>query len=181
MIAFFRNRPETQAPAFVFAVGLATVLAAWSFQLIGGYIPCKLCLEQRIPYYLGVPLSFAALGAALTGAPERTARMLLAAAGLVFLFGAYLGIYHAGVEWGWWLGPADCGAGGAGEAVSTTDLLAQLENIRVVSCTEASWRLFGLSFAGWNAVISLVLAAVSVYGAFRGVGKELARMREGGR
>lgn len=181
MIDYFRKRPDVAIAAFVFALSLATILGAWGFQLIGGYIPCKLCLEQRIPYYLGVPVSFAALGAAVAGAPQRASRMLLVIAALVFFFGIYLGTYHAGVEWGWWPGPPDCSPGGAGESVSTNDLLAQLDNIRVVSCTEASWRFLGLSFAGWNAVVSLVLVVAALSGAFRGMGKNLAQMSEAGR
>jgi disulfide bond formation protein DsbB len=181
MIAFFRKRPEAVFPAFVFALGLAAILIAWGFQLIGGYIPCALCLQQRIPSYLGVPLAFAALGAALAGAPPRASRMLLAIAALIFALGIYLGIYHSGVEWGWWLGPADCSPGGATPTGSTADLLAQLDNIRVVSCTEASLRVLGLSFAGWNTVVSLVLVVAGFFGAFRGLRGDLTRIGEAGR
>ena len=78
--------------------------------IIGGYIPCKLCLEQRMPYYVGAPLM--ALAAAVVGMAGGRAwlRGLLAAGGLLMAYGLYLGVYHAGVEWGWWPGPTDCGA-----------------------------------------------------------------------
>ena len=89
--------------------------------------------------------------------------------------GAYLGIYHAGAEWGWWLGPADCG-GNAPAVADVDDLLGQLDNIRVVSCTAASWRLLGLSFAGWNAVVSIFLVAVAMWGAFRPLAEEPAEV-----
>jgi len=173
MIAYVRTHPETQAPAFVLALGLAAILAAWGFQLIGGYVPCKLCLEQRIPYYVGLPVVLVALGAALAGLPIRMISLLMAVAALVFALGAGLGVYHAGIEWGWWAGPADCGVGGGGPTGSVDDLLGQLEGIRIVSCAEASWRFpptsWGLSFAGWNAAISATLAAVALFGAFRGL------------
>ncbi|MEX0853671.1 MAG: disulfide bond formation protein B [Bauldia sp.] len=159
---------DARIPAFVFALGLAAILSAWGFQLIGGYVPCKLCLEQRIPYYVGLPIALAALGAALAGAPARTSRLLLAIAGLVFCVSVYLATYHAGIEWGWWAGPADCGAGGAGATLTTDDLANQLKGIRVVSCSQASFRFLGLSFAGWNAVVSVVLVAGSFYGVLRG-------------
>ena len=158
-------------PAFVFVLGLATILGAWGFQLIGGYMPCKLCLEERIPYYVGVPLAFVALAAALSAAaPPWIRRLALGLAAIIFIYGAYLGTYHAGAEWGWWPGPSDCGAGGAAPATNSADLLKQLNGIRIVSCTEASWRFptgWGLSFAGWNAVVSLVLAAFAAIGAIR--------------
>ena len=95
-------------------------------------------------------------------------RMLLIVAALIFAFNVYLAVYHAGAEWAWWAGPSDCGGGVAGPT-SAGDLLNALEGIRVVSCTEASWRFLGLSFAGWNAVISLILAAAALWGAFRPV------------
>jgi len=160
------RRPALPA-AFVFVLGFATILGAWGFQLIGGYVPCKLCLEERIPYYVGVPLAFVALAAALSAAPPWIRRLALGLAAVIFIYGAYLGTYHAGAEWAWWPGPTDCGAGGAAPATNSADLLKQLNGIRIVSCTEASWRLLGLSFAGWNAVVSVVLAAVAGFGAAR--------------
>lgn len=155
--------------AFVFIVGLATVLGAWAFQIFGGYVPCALCLQQRLPYYVGLPVALVALVSAVAGGPAWLTRGALAVAGLVFVWGAYLGVYHAGVEYGWWLGPADCGAP-SGPVSSADDLLGALDHIRVVSCTEASWRfpdVWGPSFAGWNALISVVLAVVALGGAAR--------------
>ena len=160
------------APAFVFLLGLATIGGAWAFQIFGGYVPCKLCLEERLPYYVGVPLAFVALTTALARGPAWLWRLALALAGVVFLYGLTLGAYHAGAEWSWWPGPSDCGSTGGLTPGSTGDLLNQLKGIRIVSCTTASWRFppaaWGLSFAGWNAVISLVLAAVALAGAARG-------------
>ncbi|MEJ0013924.1 MAG: disulfide bond formation protein B [Bauldia sp.] len=154
--------------AFVFIIGLATILGAWGFQIVGGYVPCKLCLEERWPYYIGVPLALVALVAQRMGAPAWVPRVLLGLAAIVFAYGAWLGTYHAGAEWAWWPGPTDCGGGSAG--ASGTDLLNQLKNIHVVSCTDASFRFpgnWGLSFAGWNAVVSAVLVVVAAIGAGR--------------
>jgi disulfide bond formation protein DsbB len=159
-------RREWLPPLAVLVLGLATILGAWGFQLIGGYVPCKLCLEQRVPYYIGLPFALVALLAALAGAKPTVVRLLLIIAGLIFAFDIYLGAYQAGAEWKLWAGPTDCG-GGAGGTQSTQDLLNQLKNIHVVSCTEASWRFLFLSFAGWNAAISLVLVATAMWGAFR--------------
>lgn len=158
-------------PAFIFVVGLATVLGAWGFQLIGHYVPCKLCLEERWPYYIGVPIALITFFVSLPSAtaPAWLRRLLLVVIALVFAYGAWLGTYHAGSEWGWWPGPTDCGGGAAG--ASGQDLLKQIQNIRVVSCTDAAFRFppvnWGLSFAGWNAVISAVLAIVAAWGAAR--------------
>jgi disulfide bond formation protein DsbB len=143
------------------AGGLATIATAWGFQLIGGYVPCALCLEQRIPYYAGLPL--AALAALLLwqDAAAFTRNLLLLAVAAVFAYGAGLGIYQSGAEWGFWPGPVDCG-GGSTAPVSAANMLNALRETRVVSCTEASWRMFGLSFAGWNAVASSGLALLAL-------------------
>lgn len=155
----FRPEPApVRAAGLAFAIGLATILAAWGFQLIGGYVPCKLCLQERIPYYAGLPLLLVAIWAA--GRTPRLARGFSALAGIAFLVGAGIGVYHAGAEWGWWLGPSDCG-GGVAVTNNAADLLKQIQGTKVISCTEASWRLFGLSFAGWNAVVSFVVALLA--------------------
>lgn len=152
------------AALVVTVAGVATIGAALVFQYGLGYLPCALCLLQRWPYYVAVPLGLAAVALA----PRPLAgRALLAALGLVFVVSTGLGAYHAGVEWGWWLGPSDCGGATAPAAASMDQFLAQLETTRVVSCTEAAWRFLGLSMAGWNAAVSAALAGLSVAAAAR--------------
>lgn len=150
------------AATVVAAVALAAILSALAFEHLGGYAPCPLCLQERYAYYGGIPLAFAALLAARQGAP-RSARLLLALAGAGFLINAGLGFYHAGVEWRFWPGPASCGTLQA-IATQAGGLAQALNETRVIACDQAPWRLAGLSFAGWNAVISAGLAAVAVLG-----------------
>ncbi len=133
---------------------------AWWFQLVVGLEPCKLCLQQRWPHYAALLAGIVSLGAAMA-LPAMKPRVL--AAGLVvlamlFLVSAVMGAYHAGVEWQWWPGPADCAAAPGLRAASTADFLAQLQGVRVVNCAEAPWRWLGLSLAGYNAIASLGLA-----------------------
>ena len=167
MIDFLRRHGDALMPAAVFAIGLAAILGAWGFQVIGGYVPCKLCLEQRIPYYVGLPVALAALAGASAGMSPRIVGVLMAVTAVIFAVGAYLAVYHAGVEWRWWEGPPDCAATGA-TVNSTQDLLNQLRGIRIVSCVDAPFRFLGLSFAGWNAVVSAMLVVGATYGALRG-------------
>lgn len=155
------------AAAFVFIVGLATILAAWGFQIAGGYIPCALCLQQRWPYYIGLPLVLVSLLSSWINGPAWLTRGALALGGIVFLYGAYLGLFHAGVEWALWEGPSDCAAT---PASSTGNILEQIEGIQIVPCDQATWRFpaeWGLSFAGWNAVISVVLGLTALVAAAR--------------
>lgn len=163
-----RIRRDLRAPAIVTVFATATIAAAWAFELIGGFVPCALCLKERIPYYVGIPIAVAALFFAYRDAPIWLNRILLIAIAVVFAYGAGLGIYHAGAEWSFWPGPVDCAPGSAHPTTSATDLLSQLESIRIVSCSEASWRFpanWGLSFAGWNAAASLFFVAVAAWGA----------------
>ena len=149
------------ATLLAFVGGLAAILTAWGFQILGGYAPCKLCLEQRVPYYIGLPLALLALVLLWKGHMRSLAMLLLLAVAAVFVYGAGLGVYQSGAEWGFWPGPVDCG-GGAAIPSSAAGMLNALKSTRVVSCTEASWRLLGLSFAGWNAVASAAVALLAL-------------------
>lgn len=150
------------ASAAIAIIAAATIAGAWFFQLVLDIRPCPLCLEQRYAYYLAIPL--AALVA--FGASRDMPRGLLGA-GLVilvlaFLANAGLGTYHAGVEWGLWQGPTDCTGpitdlGGGG-------LLDNLNKVKVIRCDAVQWKFLGLSLAGYNALISLALAALAAWG-----------------
>ncbi|MEJ1159872.1 disulfide bond formation protein B [Prosthecomicrobium sp. N25] len=159
-------RPQTTAAALILLGGLAAILAAWGYELIGGYVPCKLCLEQRDPYYLGLPVALLALLSDRLGGPAWLTRGALAAVALIFAYGAALGIYQAGSQWGFWAGPTDCGATrGATIPGAATDLLGSLNKVKIASCTEVDWRMLGLSFAGWNAVVSAGIVVLALAGA----------------
>jgi len=159
-----REQLAKSATGLLLLGGLAVIAAAWGFQLIGGYVPCKLCLEQRVPYYAGLPIAAVALFLILRGRAA-LAMLALLAVTAIFAYGAGLGIYQAGAEWQFWAGPNDCG-GGSAAPDSAANMLQALQTTRVVSCTEASWRMFGLSFAGWNAVASAGLASLALVAAF---------------
>jgi disulfide bond formation protein DsbB len=147
--------------ALAVALGAAaTVGGALIFEHAFGYVPCKLCLIQRNPYYIAIPLG---LVAALL--PPRWVRAGLWLLALVFVVSAGLGAYHSGVEWGFFAGPSDCGGGSGAGTGNVGDFLNQLQSTRVVSCTEAAWRFLGLSLAGWNVLISLALAAFAAMAA----------------
>ena len=143
---------------------IATVLG---FEHIGGYTPCKLCLGQREPYYLAIPVTGLALISALAKGPACLTRGALAIGGLLMIYAMVLGIHHAGVEWAFWEGPTDCGGGGVVE--NAGDLLNSLSTVKPPSCNEAAGRFLGLSFAGWNVVVSAFLAMIAYRGATRQV------------
>lgn len=158
-------QPVALASAVVFAVALATILAALAFEHLGGYAPCPLCLQQRYAYYFAVPA--AALGFFFAqGRTTSVARTLLILVAVAFVVNAGLGVYHAGVEWKWWPGPDTCAVVGAAD-LGALSVAEQLANAQVIRCDEAAWRFLGLSFAGWNVVASAFLAGVAAWGAAR--------------
>jgi len=157
-------RPRRVALLILLAAA-ATIGGALVFEHGLGLRPCKLCLQQRLPYYVAMPV---ALGLAALPLPRPLLRAGLLLLGLVFLVSAGLGAYHAGVEWGWFAGPSDCGGAAGAAPGAVGDFLRDLDRTRVVSCTDAAWRLLGLSLAGWNALISLALSGLAFAGAGAG-------------
>ena len=119
-----------QILALAGSVGL--LLGALAFEYIGGMAPCALCIWQRWPHVV-----------ALLGAGALALSMpifaLIGAAGAA-TSGA-IGVYHTGVERGWWAGPESCSAGGDLSGLSAEELLAQIMAAPVVRCDEVPWEM----------------------------------------
>jgi disulfide bond formation protein DsbB len=136
---------------------LALLLGALAFQYIGGLAPCQLCLWQRWPHAAAV-----VIGALALAMPGRVLPLLGALAALT---SAGIGLFHTGVERGWWEGLASCSAGSI-SGLDVNDLLdPTVEIAAVVRCDEVAWQLLGLSMASWNALASLALAVLWIVAA----------------
>ena len=128
------------------------LLSALFYQWLG-YIPCELCILQRWPHLAAVIIA-----ALIAFRDVHLLRWLgVLAAGLATAFA----IFHAGVELGWWQGPAAC-TGGLGNigAMSAQDLMARLQTAPVVRCDQPQWYFLGLTMAGWNAICSAILTGM---------------------
>jgi disulfide bond formation protein DsbB len=119
-------------------------------QYAGGLYPCEMCYWQRWPHGAAILLAIIALISPLRA--TRTRLIVLLAAFLIAISGA-IGVFHAGVEYGWWEGITTCTTNGAG---SLEDIL----KVPLVRCDQVQWSLFGVSLAGFNAILSLGGAAV---------------------
>jgi disulfide bond formation protein DsbB len=148
--------------SLLFTGAAGTVLTAHAFETLGGYLPCHLCLIERYAYYFAVLASIAAFFAA-RAEKDDLARIIFLLIALAFLANAALGFYHSGVEWKWWPGPTEC-SGGSTIQWGEGGLAGSLETNKVVACDETAWRFLRLSFAGWSAVLSLLLAGLAGYG-----------------
>lgn len=165
-LTYARAQPATAAAAAVAVIGLAAIVGAYFFQYALGLPPCPLCLEQRVAYYIAIPLAAMIMLGASVGASRKVLMLALLAIAAAMLWNAGLGTYHAGIEWRWWQGPRDCS--GAIPDFSGGNLLEQMQQTRVIRCDEAAWRFLGLSLAGYNVLISLALAAIALWGAVAG-------------
>jgi disulfide bond formation protein DsbB len=128
----------------------ALLAGAWGFQLIGGLVPCEMCHWQRWPHYAAVVIALLAFVV-----PGRTSkRGLVWLAALAIAISGAIGIYHAGVEYGWWQGATECTSslpvGG-----SSADMLNAIMNAPIVRCDQPQWTWHGISLAGFNAILSL--------------------------
>lgn len=146
-------------PWFALGASLAMLAAAHAFQQFGGLAPCMLCLKQRDVYWGAAALAVAAL-VFVRGkpGPARIAAIML---GLVFLTGAAVALYHVAVEQKWVI--AQCEAAD----LSGITTLGESGSVSMPACDEAAWVMFGISMAGYNALISLALAGLSFMAARR--------------
>jgi disulfide bond formation protein DsbB len=158
--------PALAAALAIAVIAALTLAGAWFFQLVLDIRPCPLCLEQRYAYYLAVPLGALVAWAAARRAPRGVLVAGLALLAVAALGNAYLGGYHAGVEWGFWQGPTEC-SGPVLDLGKAGSLLDNLDKVKVIRCDEVQWRFLGLSLAGYNVLISLAMAALAVWGIAR--------------
>ena len=95
----------------------------------------------------------------LASRPGQPFFLLLAALAIATSGG--IGVFHAGVEYGWWEGLTACATTGTGG--STQDVMDAIMATPLVRCDVPQWTLLGISLAGFNAILSLG-AAVAILG-----------------
>lgn len=153
---------DRHAPLILLVASTAILAAAYAFEHLGGLAPCELCWWQR--YVLMAAIPVAALALLLHRRRPNVAAAVLLLLGVIFLCGTVIAGYHVGVELKWWQGPTACSATALGD-----DLDAMFRNLMaapVVRCDEAAWSLFGISMAGYNLALSVVLMALALRAAW---------------
>ena len=148
--------PISHRLGLIITGGISTFLlgSAIMFQYGIGLEPCDLCIQQRWPHLAIIILSLIGL----RGFMPRVMIRLITIAGIVSVA---FGSYHAGIEYGFWPGPAGCSANltlDTNIKILTDQLLA----IPLARCDEAVWSFLGLSMAGWNSLISLDIIVVAL-------------------
>jgi disulfide bond formation protein DsbB len=138
----------------------ALLAGALYFQYVARLPPCEMCHWQRWPHIAAIGAGAAALA---SFAWPRLALVFALVAIAALIATAALGVFHVGVEQHWWQGPQAC-AGTIPRGLSPEELKKYLFGARMVRCDEVVWSLWGISMAGWNAILSAVLALVLASG-----------------
>jgi disulfide bond formation protein DsbB len=142
--------PSDRATTALLLVGPTALLGgALVFQYVGGLAPCEMCHWQRWAL-------LAAIGLALAGWALRHNRALLVLAALAVLVGAGIA-----VEQHWWKGITACAAPMV--SGNSADIMGQIMAQPLVRCDAIPWSLFGISMAGWNALISGLIGGVALW------------------
>ena len=142
---------------------LIVVLAIISFTIISALIiqywldhePCKLCLYERIPYFISMLLIIKIIFI------KKYERIILLILFLVFMSSTTLAFYHFGIEQGFFSESLACTTGDLSKTLSKEELLEQLKQNRI-SCKDVSFRILGFSLAAINTIFSLVLSVIFI-------------------
>lgn len=145
-------------PVIALAASAAMLAGAHAFETFGGLYPCPLCLRQREVYWALIAMTVTGLTLWRLAPKRRFLVALNVLIGLVFVTGVVVAFYHAGVEWKIFPPPSGCSAGTGTDPFLITDIDAP---VKIALCTDAPFYILGLSMAGWNGVISAILAGIS--------------------
>ncbi len=160
--------PRRYIGIFYAVLGMGAIATALAAEHIGGMVPCKLCLMQRVPYVV-----VAVLGVALFARRENLRHfvLLLFAVALTFVVGGAIGLYQTGGEQQWWQLSQGCSADALTEALKNGgDFAAALKAQEAVPCDKVSFSVMGLSFASINVIFSFIMAVITGFVALR-IGK----------
>ena len=142
------------ANALVLVGSTALLGGALAFQYVGGLNPCEMCMWQRWPHVAALALGLAAWAL-------RSNRLVVALAAVAVLASGAIGAFHAGVEQHWWEGITACSAGAT--SGTTAEIMAQIMATPFVRCDDIAWSLFGISMAGWNALLSTLIGGTVLW------------------
>ena len=120
-----------------------------------GHQPCKLCLYERIPYFLSILLIVKIF---FIKGNEKITLLILS---LVFIISSVLAFYHFGIEQGFFKESLACTAGNLSETLTKEELLKQLSQ-NTISCKDVTFMIFDFSLAAINTIFSIALSAIFI-------------------
>jgi disulfide bond formation protein DsbB len=147
------NQKQNAYLIFILFVILTVLISAYMVEYKLGHEPCKLCIYQRIPYFLAIFLIIEALFF------KKNVKMTLLLLSLIFVISAGLAFYHFGIEQGFFKESLACTTGNLSENITKEELLKQL-NQNIISCKNVDFKIFGFSLAAINTIFSLILSVI---------------------
>ena len=139
----------------ILAIISLTIISALTIQYWLGHEPCKLCLYERIPYFLSMLLIIKIIFI------KKYEKITLLILFLVFMSSTVLAFYHFGIEQGFFKESLVCTAGNLSETLTKEEILKQLSQ-NTISCKDVNFRIFGFSLAAINAIFSISLSAIFI-------------------
>ena len=138
---------------FILFYSLLAIFFALYVEHVLGYKPCKLCLYQRIPYIVSIFISF-------VGYNYFKNDKILILIVVIFLISVFISGYHYGIENNIFEEFSGCTASTL-EIIDKSELLKSL-NDNASSCKDVNFKLFGISLAGINFLLSLLIVIYSL-------------------
>jgi len=138
-----------KARALALITPLALLAGAYGFQFLAGLVPCEMCWWQRYAHA-------AALGLVITSFTMSGQRAWVWLSGVALAVAAAIGGFHAGVEYGWWKGFTECTT--TVKFGTGTDPLSAIMAAPVIRCDVVQWKMFGISMAGYDFLVSGAVA-----------------------
>ena len=145
-----------------FLVSSSMLLSAFYLEYFHGALPCDLCITQR--WFHALIITYSLISLFILENFFRAKTIWLLGLSTTWLTSAIAGLYHFGIEMNFWTGPDDCSS----NIDFSKDLLTYLLNKSPIKCDEIMFEIFGLSLAGWNALLSfLIFLAISYFMIFK--------------
>jgi len=132
-----------------------TIISALIIQYWLGHEPCKLCLYERIPYFLSMLLIIKIIFI------KKYEKITLLILFLIFMSSTVLAFYHFGIEQGFFSESLVCTSGDLSKTLSKEEVLQQLK-LNSISCKDVNFRILGLSLAAINTIFSIVLSVIFI-------------------
>ncbi len=134
-----------------FLVSSIMLISAFYLEYFHGALPCDLCITQR--WFHGAIIAYSLMIIFIFNKTSISKKLLLLGATILWLSSSIAGLYHFGIEMNFWTGPYGCSS----NIDFSKDTLTYLLSKSPIKCDEVMFKIFGLSLAGWNALVSFIV------------------------
>ena len=131
-----------------FVVSSIMLISAFYLEYFHGALPCDLCITQR--WFHGAIIAYSLVIIFILNKTSISKKLLLLGGTILWLLSSIAGLYHFGIEMNFWTGPDGCSS----NIDFSKDTLKYLLSKSPIKCDEVMFKIFGLSLAGWNALVS---------------------------